>query len=266
MMRADNGLEPPAAAVPKAEAYFAKALQLDDQLADIHVMIGNHRLTENYDWRAAEREYSTAITLNPNLADAHFFYADMLLATGRPRDWEREIHRALELDPLNEFNQTYYGWHLNYQRRYDEAIPIFERLLPTGPNKAANYLGLWGAFYRRGQYDRAIASAKGYFENAGDAAFAEMLGSAADAASYRAAMKRTGEAMVEASRHRRVAAVRIARMFAHAGMADEAFRWLEQAYADREPPLFRLGVVWDWFDLHDDPRFRNLLRRVGLPE
>ena len=266
MMRADNGLEPTAAAVAKAEAYFSKALQLDDQLADIHMMIGNHRLTEKYDWRAAEREYSTAIKLNPNLADAHFFYADMLLAIGRPRDWDREIHRALELDPLNEFNQTYYGWHLNYQRRYDEAIPIFERLLPTGPNKAANYLGLWGAFYRKGQYDRAIASAKSYFENAGDAAFAAMLGTAADAASYRAAMKRTGEAMVEASRQRHVAALRIARMFAHAGMADEAFRWLEQAYADREPPLFRLAVVWDWFDLHDDPRFHDLVRRVGLPE
>ena len=266
MMRADVGLESAAEAVPKADAYFAKALQLDDQLADIHVLIGNHKLTEEYNWRDAEREFVTAIRLNPNLADAHFFYSDMLLATKRPADWDREIHRALELDPLNEFNQTYYGWHLNYQQRYDEAIPIFQRLLPTGPNKAANYLGLWGAYYRKAMYADAIVAAKGYFENAGEAEFARQLGSADDVATYRAAMQRTAEAMIAASAHRRVPALRIARMFAHADMKDEAFRWLEKAYADREPPLLRLGVVWDWFDLHGDPRFVDLLRRLKLPE
>ena len=59
---------------------------------------------------------------------------------------------ALELDPLNDFNRSFYGWHLNYLRRYGEAIPIVEQLLPSGPNKASNYLGLWGAYFRTGRY------------------------------------------------------------------------------------------------------------------
>ena len=67
------------------------------------------------------------------------------------------MQRALELDPLNDFNRSFYGWHLNYLRRYGEAIPIFEQLLPSGPNKASNYLGLWGAFFRTGRYEDASA-------------------------------------------------------------------------------------------------------------
>jgi len=264
MMRGDIGLLPPAEAFPKAETYMTKALALDDTLADVHVAMGNHKSTE-WDWAGAEREFKQAIAANPNLADAHFFYSDFLLAQKRPVEWNREMQRALELDPLNDFNRSFYGWHLNYQRRYDEAIPIFQQLLPTGPNKASNYLGLWGAYHRKRMYAEALAAARNYFVAAGDGEFSEALGTGRDAAAYRAAMIRTGEAMVEGSKRRHVPALRIARMFAHAGDNDRAIEWLEKAYANRESPLARLGVVWDWLDLHADPRFQDLLRRLKLP-
>jgi TolB-like protein/Tfp pilus assembly protein PilF len=264
MMRGDAGFLPPSETSPKAETYIAKAQALDDTLADLHVVVANHRLTQ-FDWPGAEREFRKAIAVNPNLADAHFFYSDLLLAQKRPLEWNREIQRALELDPLNDFNRSFYGWHLNYQRRYDEAIPIFLQLLPRGPNKASNYLGLWGAYHRKGMYAEALAAARNYFVAAGDGEFAEALGTGRDAAAYRAAMIRTGEAMVEGSKRRHVPALRIARMFAHAGDNDRAIEWLEKAYANRESPLARLGVVWDWLDLHADPRFQDLLRRLKLP-
>ena len=265
MMRGDNGLRPPAEAFPKADALITRALMLDDSLADLHVTLANHRLTL-YDWAGAEREFKRAIAINPNLADAHFFYADLLLAQKRPAEWKPEIQLALELDPLNEFNQTYYGWELNYLGRYDEAIPIFRRLLPTGPNKAANHLGLWGAYYRTGRHDQALAAAREYFLATGDREFADALGaSVSDAASYRAAMKRGGDMMTVRSTQRLVPAIRIARMFAHAGDADSAIHWLEKAFENRESPLARLAVVWDWLDLHGDPRFQDLLRRLNLP-
>jgi hypothetical protein len=87
-----------------------------------------------------------------------------------------------------------------------------------------------------------------------------------DAAAYRAGMRRAGEAMALRSKQRHVPAIRIARMFAHAGDTDSAIQWLERAYQSHESPLSRLAVVWDWQDLRPDPRFRDLLRRLNLPQ
>ena len=209
---------------------MARALALDEGLADVHVLLGNQRAIE-WDWPGAEREYQEAIAANPNLADARFFYADLLLtALNKPDDWNREMQRALELDPLNDFNRSFYGWQLNYLRRYGEAIPIFSQLLASGPNKASNYLGLWGAYFRTGRYEDALRAAHGYFEAAGDGEFTTALGTGQDRAAYRAAMIRTGEMMAARSATRHVPAIRIARMFAHAGDTDRAMQWLERAY------------------------------------
>ena len=266
MMRGDAGFRPPSETVPKARQFMGKALELDDGLAEVHVDLGNQKGT-TFDWTGAEREFRRALELNPNLADAHFFYSDLLLtALNRPEDWNREMQRALELDPLNDFNRSFYGWHLNYRHRYDEAIPIFRSLLPGGPNKASNYLGLWGAFFRKGQYGDALNAARDYFVAAGDGEFAAVLGTARARGDYRAAMIRAGEAMVARSSSRHIPAIRIARMFAHAGDSDRAIQWLEQAERNRESALERLAVFWDWDDLRSDARFQNLLGRLNLPK
>jgi TolB-like protein/Tfp pilus assembly protein PilF/predicted Ser/Thr protein kinase len=266
LMRADAGFRPASETVPIARDFMAKALALDSSQADLHMMLGNHKAAFDWDWAGAERDYQAAIAANPNLADARFFYADLLLtALDRPDDWDREIQRALELDPLNEFNRSFYGWHLNYQHRYGEAIPIFEQLLPSGPNKASNYLGLWGAYFRTGRYADALRAARSYFEAAGDGEFTSALGIAQDRDAYRAAMIKTGEMMAARSATRHVPAVRVARMFAHAGDTDRTMQWLERAYENRETPLARLGVFWDWDDIRPDPRFQNLLARLNLP-
>jgi tetratricopeptide (TPR) repeat protein len=265
MSRGDSGFMAPSETVPKARAFFARALALDDSLAELHVMLGNQKGVE-WDWEGDVQEQRRAIESNPNLADARFYYADMMVTVFRRNaEWEREMMRAMELDPLNEFKLSFYGWHLNYLGRYDEAIPIFNRLLPTGPNKASNHLGLWGAYFRKGNYEEAIRAARDYFTAAGDGEFADALGAAHDVATYRAAMIRTGEAMVARSTARHVPAVRIARMFAHAGDKDRAFQWLDRAYENRESALARVAVFWDWIELRSDPRFRDLLTRLRIP-
>ena len=266
IMRGDAGFQAPSETFPKGTAFFAKAIELDDSSAEVRVSLANHKTTTQWDWSGAEKEFKRAIEINPNLADAHFFYADLLLALKRTEEWKREIKRARELDPLNDFKESYYGWHLNYLGRYDEAIPIFQKLLPTGPNKATNYLGLWGAYYKKGMYDEALAAAKSYFAAIGDHEFADALGTEQGEAAYRAGMKRAGEVMAARSKQRHVPAIRIARMFAHAGDKHSAIQWLEKAYQARESPMMRLGVFWDWDDLRDDPRFQDLLRRMNFPE
>jgi eukaryotic-like serine/threonine-protein kinase len=264
-MRADVGLRSPAETFPKASEFMDKAIALDDSAAELHVHLGNQKAAVTWDWEGAERAYQRALQLNPNSADVHFFYGHLLLVMRRVDESNRLMQRGLELDPLNEFQRSFYGWHLNYLRRYDEAIPIFLKLLPSGPNRASNYLGLWGAYYRKRMYPEAVNAAKEYFVATGDRDFADALGSGADVATYRAAMKRAGDAMVARSAERHVAALRIARMFAHAGEKDLALHWLERAYENHESTMMRLGVFWDWLDLHGEPRFQDLLRRLNLP-
>ena len=265
LIRADAGFYPPSEVFPKGKVLLAKALELDDSLADVHVSAGNFKSSNLWDWSGAEREFKRAIDLNPNLADAHFFYADLLLILKRPDEWNREMQRALELDPLDDFKKSFYGWHMNYLHRYDEAIPIFQKLLATGPNKGSNYLGLWGSYYRKEMYNEALSAAKDYFTAISDYEFADALGTGPGEAAYRAGMKRAGEVMVKQSQQRHVPRIRIARMFAHAGDNDSALAWLEKAYQNRESPLVRLAIFWDWDDLRVDPRFQALLRRMNLP-
>jgi TolB-like protein/Tfp pilus assembly protein PilF len=265
MARADAGFTAPSDTFPKAVAFLKKAEAIDDSSAEVHVWLGNMDNAIKWDWPSAEKEFKRAIELNPQDADAHFFYADQLICTKRDEEWQPEISRALELDPLNQYKQSFYGWHLNYLHRYDEAIPIFQKLLPTGPNKASNYLGLWGAFYEQGKFDDAITAAKGYFTAIGEQRFADALGSGGEDAAYKTAMRRVGTLMATESARRHVPAIRIARMFAHAGDKDAAMKWLERAYEARESPLMRLAVFWDWDSLRSDPRFQDLLRRMKLP-
>ena len=263
MARGDVGLLPPGEAFPRGEALLAKALELDSTSAELHLVKATHSAIA-LDLEGAEAEFKKAIGLNPNQAEARFFYADLLLTLGRVEEWEREVRPAMALDPLNDFKKSFYGWQLNYVGRYDEAIPIFEKLLETGPNKATNYLGLWGAFFKKQMYDKALESAQGYFLATGDSAFADALGSAHDAASYRAAMKRTGRLMATRSKKTHVPAIRIARMFAHAGEKNLAIDWLEKAYEVHESALARLGVFWDWDNLRGEPRFQDLIAKLHL--
>jgi serine/threonine-protein kinase len=266
MMRGDAGFQPPSETFPRGMALFEKVLELDSTSAEVRAMIGHLKAGMEWDWSGAEEAYREAIRINPNLADAHFFLADLLLALGRTEEWEEEVTRGLELDPLNDFTRSFYGWHLNYVGRYDEAIQIFLELRETGPNKASNHLGLWGAHFKQGRYPEAAIAAKDYFMEIGDNEFAEAVGSPLGEAEYRAAMKRTGQLMAKRSEDRHVPAIRVARMFAHAGENDIAIYWLEKAYEAKESPVMRLGVFWDWDGLRSDPRFQDLLRKVNLPK
>src|SRR5262249_16787493 len=264
--RSDAGFVPPGETFPQAIAFLQKAVSLDDSSSEVHVWMGNGKMSIKWDFPGAEKEFRRALELNPNDADAHFFYSDFLICTKRNEEWKQQISLALELDPLNEFRMSFYGWHLNYLHRYGEAIPIFQKLLSTGPNKGSNYLGLWGAYYKKGMYNEAAAAAKGYFMTINEQGFADAAAKGSGGqAQYAEAMRQVGEMMVAESTRRHMPAIRIARMFAHAGDRDAAMQWLEKAYQERESPMIRMAVFWDWDNLRSDPRFQDLLRRMNLP-
>ena len=264
--RGDAGSMPPGEAMPKAKAAIAKALALDDALSEAHITLANVLGAYDRDWPAAEREFRRGIELNPNSADGHFMYADFLISMKRTDEWNKEIHRTLELDPFNPFFQCFYGWHLVYLQRYDEAIVQFRKVLATVPDFSSVHMGLWGAFYKKGMHEEALAEARKFYSVLHDREVEDALTRGYSEGGYARAMHLGAEVLAARSARTHVPAVRIARLYAHAGDKDEVLRWLQKACDDRETPLTHLAVAWDWDFLRSDARFQDLLRRVGLPQ
>jgi serine/threonine protein kinase/Tfp pilus assembly protein PilF len=261
----DTGFIARQEAWPKAHEALSKALQLDDTLPEAHITSANLKTSE-WDWSGAEKEFQRAIQLNPNSADAHFFYSDFLITMKRVPEWRVEMQRALELDPPNFFYQCFNGWHLLYQHRPDEAITQLRQVLAVQPDFSSAHLGLWGAFYQKGNFGEALAEAKKFFEVLHDQEVADALARGYAEGGYTRAMHLGAEVMAARAKRTHVPGVRVARLYAHAGEKVRAMEWLEKAYADREVPLVHLPVFWDWDSLRDDARFQDLLRRMKLPQ
>jgi tetratricopeptide (TPR) repeat protein len=184
---------------------------------------------------------------------------------GRPQEALPAMARAIELDPLNFLIRCFRGWHLVYLRRYDEAIVQLGETLRTEPAYPAVHLGLWGAFYQKRMYDDAIAEAQTFFDLLGDHQIAETLKCGYPKAGYTTNMHAAAETLAQRSEQTHVPAVRIARLYAHAGDVDRALQWLEKAYEAREAPLVHLRVAWDWDDLRTHPGFQDLIQRLNFP-
>ena len=266
LMRTDTGYIAPSEALGKAKAYALKALEIDPSLAEPHVSLANTSLDLDHDWAAAEDHFKRAIQVNPSSSIAHFMYADVLISLHRNVEWDVEIHKCLALDPIYYFWRTFYGWHLIYLGRYDEAIENLQNVLASNPNFSSAHLGLWGAYFKKHMDTEAYAEAVRFFEVLNDQETVDALRSGFATAGYREAMKRSGDVLAARSQHTHVAGIRIARLYAHAGQNDLALTWLKNAVDANETPTTHLAVAWDWDALRPDPRFQSLLRRLNLPQ
>ncbi len=263
--RGDCGFLPPRESFPKARAAALKAMELDDTLAEAHELLGNVRRHFDWDWTGAEAAFRRTIQLDPNYPGGYFMYADLLVSIGRFREAGALIEKTLELDPLNCLFHCFHGWHLVYLRRYDEAIAKLRETLRSEPGFTAAHLGLWGAFYKKGEYGTALAEAREFFHLLGDDEVAAALdGDSEDG--YARATLLAAKTLAVRSRQTHVPAVRVARLYAHGGDQENALDWLEKASEEREPALVHLGVAWDWDNLRNHARFRALRERMGLSE
>ena len=249
--------------MPKAKEAALKALALDDTLAEAHASIGQITAYYDYDFATAEREYRRAIELNPNYATAHQWLAENLAARKRHDEALAEIRRALELDPVSVIMNRIHGDILMSTRRYDEAIQQYHKALELEPNSATTHYFLGRAYEAKGMYDQAVAA---YTKSSA------LNGMPPDA------LKKVNEvyaksgwkAYVQANLDRlqagQLPAFVIATFYARLERADEAIEWLEKGYEERDFRMTVIGVAFEFDSLRDDPRFKELLRRIGLPE
>lgn len=251
---------------PKAKDYATKALELDETLAEGHVVMGAARLFYDWNWAEAERELKRAQALNPNNAEAHDLYGYYLNAMGRFNEASVETARSQELDPLSLMINADVGVAYYYARHYDEAIAQNEKTVNLDPRFFITYLWLGQAYEQKKEYARAIETfQKGMTEAERHPQLLASLGRTYALAGQPDKAKNALEELREMSKTRYVSPYLIAVVYAGLGDKDQTFVWLNKAYEDRSFFLIWLKVEPRFDSLRTDPRFAELVRRVGLP-
>ena len=251
----------PRAAFPKAKAAAMKALEIDNSLAEAHTALGFVLFYWDWDWAAAERELLQALELKPGYVVAHHWYAEYLSAMGRHDEAVSEIQRAQGLDPLSPLLLAIGGEVCNFARRYDEAIEQCRKALELDSNFAIAHGNLAGAYIRKGMYKEAEMSAR---LEGGDPHISLRLACIFAAAGSRA--KAVGILIArQNSKQQELDPTSVVDVYALLGENSLALDWLEKAYDQRDPYMVFMNVAPGMDPLHAEPRFQNLIRRIGLP-
>ncbi len=260
---------PPSDSFPKAKAAAMKALQLDDTLAEAHVALA-YAAFFDWDWPSAEREFKRAIELNPNSALSHNRYAVYLETRGRFNESMAEAQRAQELDPLSPEIVSGLGLVYLSTRRYDESIVQFQKALDLYPNAAVIRASLAWAYAMKRMYPQALAEYDKIADQdkavaAENQFVAGGLGWVYAVSGRRADALKIAKEFRDLSPHAYVDFYQVAEIYAGLGDKDEAFRLLEKAYQQHSASMSYLGIDWFWYGIRSDPRYADLLRRIGLP-
>jgi serine/threonine-protein kinase len=256
---------PPNEGFPKGKQAAQQALRLDERLAEAHIALANVKLLHDWNWAEAENEFSRALDLNPGSSEAHQMYGHYLAAMGRFDEAVREMERAHELDPLSLVKIISLGEALYLARRFDEAAAEYRKALEMDPNFGFAYWALGRALTGKGMYDEAIAAFQKAIPLSGDSPDepAELARTYALAGKRAEALKIVDD-LKRLSQRRYVSPVVMASIYGALGDKDQAFAWLERARGQRDFLLVLVKVEPLFDSLRPDPRFIDLLHRVGL--
>ena len=255
---------PSAETYPEARVAATKALELDPSNAGAHNALAD--VKQGYDWNlsAAEAEFKRALQLNPSHLQTRLWYAEHLTRAGRYDDALAESGRAVALDPVSPHSLGNRAMIFFRARRFDEAIRAGQQALDLDPHfvNALWWQGL--AYAGKGDFPKAIAClTKGLAMNDGPV-FRALLGHVYGRAADRAKAGATLVDLTMFSQQRYVSPVNFAIVYAGLGDADSTFQWLEKAYQTRSVGVRELASMC--FDsVRSDPRYPDLMRRVGLP-
>jgi tetratricopeptide (TPR) repeat protein len=256
----------PHEACPKAKASAVRALQLDNNLSEAHTALG--WVNTFYDWRfeEAEREFRLAIEIKPSFAIAHQYYALFLLAMRRFEEGLQEMRRALELDPLATIIATSYGAAYYFARDHELSVKEHRKALQFDPDFAIAHAFLAGPFVCLERYDEAVNEclrAKALADESiyPTAFLAYAYGMAGRTSEARELLRQ----LLERSKSGYISSYHIALVYCGLGELERAMEYLERAYKERDNWMVWLNVYPVFDPLRNDPRFQDIIRRVGLP-
>ena len=259
----DMEIVPPETVSAKARNAAAKAIAIDDSLAEAHDALAHIKMWFEWDWSGAEKEYRRAIDLDPNGGRGHRSYSALLRVTKRFDEAVAENKRAIELDPLDVLSRAHLAWIYCDQRHPKECLEQSRSVLEMEPSATAMYLFIGSAYAQQGNYTEALAA----FEKAKDEYNPDYLVAMA-VAWVNSGHKDRAEAALRQlqslSSTRYLSPFAVAEVNAGLGNRDAAFAWLERAYRERAAGMVGLQVSIPLDPLRSDPRFVDLTRRVGF--
>jgi eukaryotic-like serine/threonine-protein kinase len=249
---------------PRVKSTAAKALELDDSLAEAHTSLAWARF-HDWDWTGAEKEFKRAVELNGSYPAAHSWYGEYLMALGRFDAALDQMNRANQLDPLSPVYSLSLGNRLYFARQYAPAIDQCQKTLTMDSSFVPAHVSLGRAYQQKGMMAEAIAEFnKALTISEGDTNELAALGQAYAVAHQEGEARKILDQLKERSRQTYVQPMWIAVIHLGLGEKDQAFDWMQKAYVDHSAWLVYLKVD-PWFDtVRSDARFGDLLRRVGL--
>jgi len=258
---------PPREIVPKGKEAALRAVQLDDSLAEGHTSLGFVKFFYERDYEGADREYRRAAELNPGYLLVHRVRAHYLSARARLDEAAAELRRVLAEDPFSLTSRCMEARILYYAKRYEEAIRVHRELLQSDQSSAVFCTWFGMAYEQRGMFREAIQ----HFEKIKTAVPSDRLALASLARVYGLAgntmkARQTLEHLHALAKEGFVAPYEFA--WAYTGLRDSklVFEWLNKAVEDNSGLLVYLNVDPGWDSYRADPRFEEVLRRLGVPE
>jgi serine/threonine protein kinase/tetratricopeptide (TPR) repeat protein len=261
-----NSYLPPKDAFPKGKAAAMTALQLDQGLGEAHTPLAAALWLYDWQWQDAQTEFKRSLELNPAYPTANHWHAEYVMTMGRQVEAIAKMKNSQELDPLSLIINVAIGWASYMARRYDEAIEQLLRTAELDPNYPVTYWIL-GLVYRiTGRYELAVtAGEKGVNLSGGSpmmrAALAHTYGMSGRAKDALQVL----DDLTKLANHKYVAPHFLAGIHIGLGGNDRAIEYLEKSYQEHSHWLIYLHMDPSMDALRSNPRFQDLLRRVGLP-
>ncbi len=262
----DTSLDPKIS-IPLARAAAAKALALDDTVGDAHVASAQVKYQEDWDWNGAEKEFKRAIELNPGDTLAHHLYSHLLLAMGRNQESLKESELYVRLDPVSPAAYDHLGFHYAADGQFELAIAAYRKTQLLDPTWESSHQWLGDAYRHQGmsqealvEYERAMALDKT------SPKFVRTLRKAFELEGWNGYWEKTLSSQLEKARHEYVSRSSIAILYARLGDKENAFRYLDKAYANHDDALTLIKADRELDLLHADPRYVALLQKMGLPQ
>ncbi len=255
---------PSAEAAPQAEAAAKRAVDLDETLAEAHNSLASI-LLDRFDFEGADREFRRAISLNPGYSTAHHWFGLFLGVMGRADDSIAELKLALELDPFSPIINANFAFVYYQAGRYAEAIAMCRKTLELDANFSPAHEYLGQVYLETGNFAEAVAELeKDVALSPGDASAKAELGYGYGRAGRKKEALKILEELTRASRQTYVSPYDVAIVYVGLNQKDEAFQWLEKAYQEHSVRLWNLKAHPRFARLRSDPRFQDLMRRIGF--
>jgi len=256
---------PQSEAYPKAREAADKAVALDDSLAEAHLSIGEIRLYQDWDFAGAEKELKKAIELNPNYSTGHQWYGEFLSLMARPEEAIRQLQTALTLDPLSAVAHLQYGNTLQQARQYDRALDQYGETLRIDPKLFAPFDAMYWTYRRQGKFVESIRPLQKTvqaWDRKGDLTkFADQLSAAYSKGGRTGYLRQCVKIHAQFERPW----LYLARDYADLGERETALAMLNKSYENRETELLWLLIDPELDPLRSDGRFQELIKKVGFP-